>query len=273
MADVFGRMVADYHRDALAGQPVYERSDGDESPAQCAWYFAGPDEWGPLETSAIDACLARQAPDADADVDADLGDRRPRVLDAGCGPGRALDPLAERGATPLGIDESPGAVAVAREWTGRPAIVGDQATLPIATGSIDAALFLGTHVGAGGTVEGLRSLLAELDRAIAGGDRTGVRADERRGGRIVADVYDPTAVEADDLRAYLEDRWIADGVATRRFRLRYDGDVGRWRTLLMASPAALDRIVAPTPWSIARIERGEGTRYLFVLDRAGDPER
>jgi hypothetical protein len=36
MADVFGAMVADYFRDELAGQPVYERSDGDQSPAQCA---------------------------------------------------------------------------------------------------------------------------------------------------------------------------------------------------------------------------------------------
>ena len=32
MTDVFGRMVADYHFGDLAGQPVYERSDGDGWP-------------------------------------------------------------------------------------------------------------------------------------------------------------------------------------------------------------------------------------------------
>ena len=248
MTDVFGRMVADYHFGDLAGQPVYERSDGDESPAQCAWYFAGPEDWGPLEDAAIDACVATQSGTTRA---------TPRVLDAGCGPGRAVEPLAARGAEVLGIDESPGAIHVAREWTGQPAIVGDLATLPFAGGSVDAALFLGTHVGTAGTIEGVRDLLAEFDRVIS------------PGGRVVADLYDPTAVEADDLRTYLDDRWLAEGVATREFRLRYDGDAGRWRTLLMTSPSALERLVAPTPWSTARIEHGEDTRYLFVLERDG----
>lgn len=252
MADVFGRMVADYHRDELAAQPVYERSDGDESPAQCAWYFAGPKEWGPLERAAIEACV----PDADAGADGERPPRRPRVLDAGCGPGRALGPLAEHGAEVLGIDESPGAVAIAREWTGRPAVVGDLTSLPLAAGAVDAALFLGTHVGTGGTIETFRRLLDELDRALA------------PGGRVVADLYDPTAVEADDLRTYLDGRWLEDGVATRRFRLRYDDEADRWRTLVMASPSALESIVAPTPWSVAEVERGEDTRYLFVLERA-----
>lgn len=254
MTDVFGAMVADYHRDELTGQPVYERSDGDESPAQCAWYFAGPEEWGPLERAAIEACVPNEPAD-----DADEAEAGPRVLDAGCGPGRALGPLADRGAAVLGIDESPGAVEIACEWTGWPAVVADLAALPLAPDAVDAALFLGTHVGTGGTVEALRGLLAELDRAIA------------PGGRVVADLYDPTAVEAEGLRAYLDGRWLEDGVATRRFRLRYDGDAGRWRTLLMASPAALESIVAPTAWSIERIERDEDTRYLFVLERATAP--
>jgi SAM-dependent methyltransferase len=201
---------------------------------------------------AIEACTPADDAAGDAGGRAASG---PRVLDAGCGPGRALDPLVDRGTDVLGIDESPGAVAVARERTGHPVAVGDLASLPLAAGSLDAALFLGTHVGTGGTVQALRSLLEELDRALA------------PGGRIVADLYDPTAVEAADLRAYLDDRWLEDGVATRRFRLRYDGEAGRWRTLLMASPEALESIVAPTPWSLARVERGEDTRYLFVLER------
>ncbi|AGN01617.1 methyltransferase family protein [Salinarchaeum sp. Harcht-Bsk1] len=242
-------MVADYHRDALAGQPTYERSDGDESTAQCAWYFAGPEDWGSLETTVIEACAA--APPGQSRA-------TPRVLDAGCGPGRALGPLADRGADVLGIDESPGAIQVAREWTGQPAIVGDLATPPLASDAFDAALFLGTHVGTGGSISALRDLLAELDRVLA------------PRGRIVADMYDPTAVEAEDLSEYLDGRWLADGVATRRFRLRYDGTAGRWRTLLMASPDALETIVAPTSWSIGRVERDEGTRHLFVLERGAD---
>lgn len=241
MADVFGRMVADYHRGGLANQPTYERSDGDESPAHCAHYFAGPAEWGSLERAA----LARATP---------VAGRGP-VLDAGCGPGRALDALAERGHSVLGLDESPGAVRVARERTGQPAVVGDLATLPLGSGAVRSALCLGTHVGAGGTVAALRSLLGELDRALG------------PGGRVVADLYDPLGVEDTSLQAYLADRWVAEGVATRRFRLRYDGSAGRWRTLLSCSPAALERLVAPTSWAVTAVQRGEGTRYLFVLER------
>lgn len=249
MTDVFGRMVADYHRDALAGQPVYERSDGDESLAQCAWYFAGPEEWGPLERAALDRAGGRDDGGRGA-----AGEPRP-VLDAGCGPGRALAALPERGHPVLGLDESPGAVRVARERTAQPVVVGDLATPPVAAGAVRSALFLGTHVGTGGTVGALRDLLGELDRAVADG------------GRVVADLYDPTAVEDPELSGYLDGRWLADGVATRRFRLRYDGAAGRWRTLLLCSPAALERLVAPTAWTVAAVEHGEGTRYLFVLER------
>ncbi len=38
----------------------------------------------------------------------------PPVLDVGCGPGRVLHLLAQRGATVLGVDPAPGAVALAR---------------------------------------------------------------------------------------------------------------------------------------------------------------
>jgi len=255
MADAFGRMVADYHHESLADEPVYERSDAEESPAHCAWYFAGPEDWGPLEASMLDAC-------------------RGRVLDAGCGPGRVLRVLADRGHEVLGVDASPGAVAVAREWTGQPVIVGDMHRLPIAAGSARSAVFLGTHVGAPGSIEGVRALLAECDRILvddAAGDGHRILGGERAGdptARVVADIYDPTAVEDPELRAYLEERWLAEGVATRRFRLRYDGALGDWRTLLQCSPAGLERIVAPTAWSIAEVERGEGTRYAFVLERS-----
>lgn len=239
MTDAFGRMVLDYHRGGLGGQPIYERSDGDESPAHCAWYFADATEWSERDREAVAAV-------------------RGTVLDAGCGPGRGGRYLRERGHDVIGVDASPRAARVARERGLARAVVGDMARLPLAADAADSALVLGTHVGAPGTVEGVRSLLGEFDRVL------------RPGGAVVADVYDPTRVEDPDLRSYLEGRWLDDGVATRRFRLVYDGHEGPWRTLVMCSPAALERVVAPTPWTVRRVFEGADTRYFFLLERGSD---
>jgi SAM-dependent methyltransferase len=236
MPDVFGQMVRDYYRDELTGQPVYHRDDGERSPAHCAWYFAGPAEWGAFDRDGI----ARS---------------RGTVLDVGCGVGRSLRWLAGEGHDTVGLDASPGAVRVARA-RGTTAVLGDMEQLPIGTDRADTALFVGTHVGAVETEARLRSLVQSLDEVL------------RPGGRIVADMIDPTVTEQEDLREYLTNRWQGTGVATRRFRLEYNGQRGAWRTLLMCSPDALARILEPTVWTCSTVDCGEGTRYYFVLERA-----
>lgn len=237
MADVFGRMVADYHRDELTEQPVYRRSDGETSTAHCAWYFTEPDEWGAFDREGI-------------------GYATGRVLDVGSGVGRAILWLQAQGQEAVGIDHSPGAVTVSRK-RGAPAVVGDMTALPFGAGTFDTALFVGTHLGAVETQAGLRSLLDDLDRILGSG------------GRIVADLYDPTLVEDPELESYLDGRWRDSNVATRRFRLEYDGAIGDWMTLLMCSPTALGTAIEPTSWSIEQIHRSDGTRYYAVLERTG----
>lgn len=236
MAAVFGRMVADYYTDGLVEQPQYRRDDGDTSPAHCAWYFAEPAEWGAFDREGMARC-------------------RGTVLDVGCGVGRSLLWLSEQGHEAIGLDESRPAVWVARDRGAR-AFVGEMEQLPVAADAADTALFVGTHIGAVETESRFQELLAALDRTL------------RSGGRIVADLIDPTLTEDEALRAYLADRWQAEGVATRRFRLEYDGQVGPWRTLLLCTPDALERIIEPTAWQCATVDRGPGTRYYFVLERS-----
>lgn len=58
------------------------------------------------------------------------------VVDAGCGAGRAMAELAERGAAPVGIDADPRMVAAVRDRVpGADVRVGDAALLPPADGS------------------------------------------------------------------------------------------------------------------------------------------
>ncbi|MEO3768893.1 methyltransferase domain-containing protein [Micromonospora sp. B9E7] len=66
-----------------------------------------------------------------------LGDLTGRtVVDVGCGGGRAVAELAERGAHAVGVDLDPEMIAVARErWPAGVFQVGDACALPLETGS------------------------------------------------------------------------------------------------------------------------------------------
>lgn len=67
-----------------------------------------------------------------------LGDLTGRtVVDAGCGGGRAVAEMAERGARAVGVDLDPEMIAMARErWPAGEFHVGDACELPLETGSV-----------------------------------------------------------------------------------------------------------------------------------------
>jgi ubiquinone/menaquinone biosynthesis C-methylase UbiE len=67
-----------------------------------------------------------------------LGDLTGRtVVDAGCGAGRAVAELAERGTRALGVDHDPEMIVVARErWPAGEFHVGDACELPLESGSV-----------------------------------------------------------------------------------------------------------------------------------------
>lgn len=79
----------------------------DAIAAEYADTFRATEPEQPLELAMIDHFVAALAQGAPADP-------APRVLDAGCGPGRMLPYLAERGCDVTGIDLSPGMVACAQ---------------------------------------------------------------------------------------------------------------------------------------------------------------
>ncbi|SNZ11810.1 2-polyprenyl-3-methyl-5-hydroxy-6-metoxy-1,4-benzoquinol methylase [Natronoarchaeum philippinense] len=232
----FGRMVVDYHEGDLVEQPRHRRDDGEESEAPLEWYFTGPEAWPEVEHDA-------------------LADVRGRVLDAGCGVGRTALWLQDRGNDVVGIDRSPGAVAVARDRGVERAVVGDMGDPALFEDAFDTVLVAGQQIGVGGDREGVRDLL-DAFAELTGPD-----------GRLIADVSDPTAAPA-EFREYLGD--VSDGTATRTFRTVYDGAVGEPITLFMVSPAALDAIVAGTPWSVETLYGvdDEGGHYYFVLEKA-----
>lgn len=236
MADAFGRMVLDHHRDEYDGSGRYRSHTGATRDGHPEWYFG--DSFPPESEAALERVGA---------VDG-------LVVDAGCGAGSHALALQQAGADVLATDVSPGALRVARERGVDRVARADLRSLPTVA---DAVLLAGTQLGVGGTVAAFRETLESLARATTDG------------GRVVGDLKDPFAVAdshvagREELRSFDPER----GVGCRRMRTEYRDLVGPWLDLLCLSPEAARAAVDPTDWRVAEVLRGDGARYFLVLER------
>lgn len=230
--DAFGEMVWDAFHDELVGRPRYRRDDGDVTEAHLDAYFTDPGTW----RAGLHDALAR--------LDG-------RVLDVGCGPGKHARYLQNRGQEVLGIDRSPGAVAVAREWGVEHAAVMDMRELDVLENTFEGAIALGKQIAVGESLADLRATLETLATVV------------EPGGHLVAD-FDRPERRGD---GYLDGRWIDESAAYRTFRVEYDDLIGPWVDVLVLDVDTLEGIVERTPWKTVAVDEGEGSDYLVVLER------
>jgi ubiquinone/menaquinone biosynthesis C-methylase UbiE len=106
------------------------------APDFAEFYDLHPFDWVRSSSAAdMDSIVARPLAEFIRSLDADS-----LVLDIGCGPGRVLGLLAQRGTRCIGLDRSRMSVAIARDRYGRPSIVADNLKLPLADGMADAVV-------------------------------------------------------------------------------------------------------------------------------------
>lgn len=236
IGDAFGNVLArcwDAGVQNCATWEIVERDDGYIGVGDAARYFDGPDLWSTVERRACDQVVGR-------------------VLDVGCGAGRHSVALQAAGHEVLGVDHSPGAVAVARQRGihAEQVAVGE---IGRSLGTFDSIIMLGNNLG----------LLGGPDAALPVLEDLAILANV--GARLLGSGLDPYKTDNSDHLAYHElnrQRGRLPGQA--RIRVR-DGLVAtEWFDYLFVSPREFEDVVRESPWKIEALEH-DGPNYNVCL--------
>lgn len=233
--DAYGRLIYDYYRGEAATE-IVEREDGflSESGGPDA-YFAPFRRWPKHHRLAM-----RRV--------------RGRVLDIGCGAGRASLHLQQRGHDVVAIDRSPLAIRTVRLRGVRQAHVLSVTALSRRLGSFDTLLLLGNNFGLLTNPRRARWLLARF------ASLTPVA------GRIVAEVLDPYDTKSPEHRRYHR-RNLARGrmAGQTRIRVRYRDLATPWFDYLFVSRPELRALLRGARWRVEHLIDSDGPTYIAVL--------
>lgn len=234
--DAYGQMMLDYLRDG-SGYEVVEHDDGFIGlGAGPRLYFADFDAWRQTERDAMDYA-------------------RGRVLDVGCGAGRFMRWLRERGHEVVGIDISPGAIEACRAQGLTETQVMSVGGVSRRLGSFDTVLLLGGNMALLGPWEQARRNLARL-RSVAS-----------PGARLLGANRDLTASTDPHVRERMDHNHARDRFSgEHKSRIRYRTFATPYFTSARMSVAELRNLAEDTGWSVTEIlDRGEGI-YIAVLE-------
>jgi SAM-dependent methyltransferase len=217
---------------------IVERDDGFIGASRgAAIYFAPLRRWWPTERKAI-----RYA--------------RGRVLDIGCGAGRVLLHLQERGHECVGIDNSPLAIKVCKERGARDARVLSVTQVSSRLGRFDSIVMYGNNFGLMGSRKRARWLLRRFKKITASD------------ARILATSGDPYRTsEPEDLAYHRFNRKRGRMAGQLRLRVRHRTYATPWFDYLIVSPEEIRDILVGTGWRIARIFDSGIFRYTAVIEK------
>jgi cyclopropane fatty-acyl-phospholipid synthase-like methyltransferase len=179
-----------------------------------------------------------------------------RVLDIGCGAGRFLLHLQQKGFNVTGIDNSRGAVKVCKLRG-----VKNVQLRPIEEigkfkpASFDTIIMMGNNFGLFGGFKKAKRLLKQL-HAITSAE-----------GQIIAEAVDPYRTK-ESLHLAYQRRNRAQGRMSGqlRIRIRHQNIVGAWFDYLLVSQREMKQILEGTGWRIKKVlAEGKGPRYTAVM--------
>lgn len=235
MRDVFGKALMTYYRRGSA-EYVIERDDGTKESLSAGEYFADYEQWPSHEKEAI------------------LG-ASGRVLDVGCGAGRAVLWMQGRRLKVTAIDISPLALKVASLRGVKKFRYMDVRRLGFPESSFDTVVMFGNNFGIAGDVKKTQLMLGGLHRVTS------------ENGRIIATSKDPLKTDNPAHLAYHEmnrRRGAPPGLV--RIRIGFQGEFDDWFDLLLVGEDEMREIAASTGWAV-RATYADGANYSAVLTK------
>ena len=238
--DILGKALQDYMEGIGEGQTFVLRDDGFRSPERIGRYFQEYSEWPEVERRLLDNVVGG------------------RVLEIGCNVGKHLKYLKGRGLEVVGIDISPGAVAIAREG-GIDCRLMDARKMDFEKGGFNTVLILYYGLGLAGTIEEEIKMLSELHRITA------------PDGRVICSSIDASRTDDPRHLAYQEFNrrkgkpW--GNITQVTLRIEHCEEIGGWYDLLFINPDGLRQLVKDTGWRIEQAipQTKEAQRWFYVL--------
>ncbi len=235
--DAYGHEVYDYLH-GIPSREIVERDDGyfDISSGAPA-YFAPFKHWLTYEKKAI-----RYA--------------RGRVLDIGCGAGRVLLHLQERGHECVGIDISPLAIKTCKERGAKDARIMPITQISQRLGQFDSIVMFGNNFGLMGGRRRGKWLLRKLYLITT------------PGARIIAASADPYPTKEPDHLLYQKlNRKRGRMGGQIRIRIRYKTYVTPWFDYLLASREEIIDLLAGTGWQVKTFIDSGAYYYAAIIEK------
>jgi SAM-dependent methyltransferase len=236
LGDAFGRALLDQFEGKNV-TVIVERDDGLVDTEALAWYFSGPRKWHASERKALRYV-------------------RGRVLDVGCGVGRAALQLQERGHDVVATDISPLALEVCRRRGVRDARLLPFTRIDSSIGRFDTIVLFGNNFGLFANPRRARWMLRRLKSTTS------------KDARILAGCHDPHATDYPVNRSYYErNRRRGYMAGEARFRVRYLTEATPWFDWLLVSATEMEEIVAGTGWTLQDVLYDKAN-FVGVIERA-----
>ena len=234
--DAFGQAMYDYLHGTRGRSEVVERDDGFvEVTGGPETYFREYPDWASFERRAIRHVAGR-------------------VLDVGCGAGRAALYLQQRGWEVVGIDNSPLAIRTCRMRGLRDARMMPVTGVNSRLGPFDTIVMFGNNFGLMGNRKRAKWLLRRFH------GMTSAR------GRILAQSADPHQTKnPDHLQYHAQNRRRGRMSGQVRIRVRYGKLATPWWDLLLVSKDEMKDLLRGTGWFVQRFLDSNGPGYIAVI--------